>query len=67
MASLLKLILHFQGDRDGTKAEPDLDEEMEKMFVPAESERFNLASISNPESLPQPEQRRYDERDFSCQ
>ncbi|KAG8306700.1 Anion exchange protein 3, partial [Homalodisca vitripennis] len=54
------------GDRDGGTPEPDLDEEMEKVFATSESERFNLASISSaPESLPNTDQRRYDEQDYS--
>ncbi|XP_046676842.1 band 3 anion transport protein isoform X2 [Homalodisca vitripennis] len=39
---------------------------MEKVFATSESERFNLASISSaPESLPNTDQRRYDEQDYS--
>uniref|UniRef100_A0A1B6EKH5 Band 3 cytoplasmic domain-containing protein n=1 Tax=Cuerna arida TaxID=1464854 RepID=A0A1B6EKH5_9HEMI len=56
----------IKGDRDGGTPEPDLDEEMEKVFATSESERFSLASISNaPESLPSTDQRRYDEQDYS--
>uniref|UniRef100_A0A1B6DDV8 Anion exchange protein n=1 Tax=Clastoptera arizonana TaxID=38151 RepID=A0A1B6DDV8_9HEMI len=56
----------IRGDRDGGQAGPDLDEEMEKVFAMSEGERFDLARFSKQsESPPNPEQRRYDEKDYS--
>lgn len=62
------MVCHFfQGDRDGGQTGPDLDEEMEKVFAMSEGERFDLAHFSKQsESLPNPEQRRFDEKDYSC-
>lgn len=57
----------MQGDNDGGATGPDLDEEMEKVFAMPERERFDLTHISNlPEFPPNPEQRRYNETDYSC-
>ncbi|XP_075230132.1 anion exchange protein Ae2 isoform X2 [Lycorma delicatula] len=60
--------LFFSGDRDGGSPGPDLDEEMEKVFAMSEGERFDLARFStSPESSGHqpPEQRRYNETDYS--
>lgn len=46
---------------DGTEDEPDLDEEMEKVFMPADADLFKFTSISSAESLPQPELHRHRE------
>lgn len=56
----------IRADRDGGATGADLDEEMEKVFAMSEGERFDLARFSNlPEFPPNPDQRRYNEKDYS--